>query len=413
MNIESTSKVISKVSPDNKAQNTSSQSSAEFKQELKKLNISNTEDEKTQEKNNKNTDSINSKTDATEELNNNAGDKEAKLKVSDTPGKQDVNTENTVEQENSPNINTGFDINNPDTSFQEESTNFEVMLNGLQSAVDEVSQIKKDGIVVQKYDMFEDGFKKEEQSPDKTNKQEVNTVINNDINIQEPKEQIMPQMDLGMNFNSDGKPFSDFVPQNQNQLSMSEKDLKEESEILSTMAENIAMINKNIVEQPKNTVSKTKTVSDTSGVKKVDKKTNLVVETIVKYDSIIMDKSDVDFFTKLVEGGSINMDSLRGADKSSQVSKTLADMLAKSMQDNKPVRIDFDNNISVIIRISREGKISADFLPSSQVAEAYLKENLPLLRQKFDENNIDYDELNQRKQPQDERNNRKKGRDNE
>ena len=413
MNIESTSKVISKVSPDNKAQNTSSQSSAEFKQELKKLNISNTEDEKTQEKNNKNTDSINSKTDATEELNNNAGDKEAKLKVSDTPGKQDVNTENTVEQENSPNINTGFDINNPDTSFQEESTNFEVMLNGLQSAVDEVSQIKKDGIVVQKYDMFEDGFKKEEQSPDKTNKQEVNTVINNDINIQEPKEQIMPQMDLGMNFNSDGKPFSDFVPQNQNQLSMSEKDLKEESEILSTMAENIAMINKNIVEQPKNTVSKTKTVSDTSGVKKVDKKTNLVVETIVKYDSIIMDKSDVDFFAKLVEGGSINMDSLRGADKSSQVSKTLADMLAKSMQDNKPVRIDFDNNISVIIRISREGKISADFLPSSQVAEAYLKENLPLLRQKFDENNIDYDELNQRKQPQDERNNRKKGRDNE
>lgn len=413
MNIESTSKVISKVSPDNKAQNTSSQSSAEFKQELKKLNISNTEDEKTQEKNNKNMDSINSKTDATEELNNNAGDKEAKLKVSDTPGKQDVNTENTVEQENSPNINTGFDINNPDTSFQEESTNFEVMLNGLQSAVDEVSQIKKDGIVVQKYDMFEDGFKKEEQSPDKTNKQEVNTVINNDINIQEPKEQIMPQMDLGMNFNSDGKPFSDFVPQNQNQLSMSEKDLKEESEILSTMAENIAMINKNIVEQPKNTVSKTKTVSDTSGVKKVDKKTNLVVETIVKYDSIIMDKSDVDFFTKLVEGGSINMDSLRGADKSSQVSKTLADMLAKSMQDNKPIRIDFDNNISVIIRISREGKISADFLPSSQVAEAYLKENLPLLRQKFDENNIDYDELNQRKQPQDERNNRKKGRDNE
>ena len=389
MNIESTSKVISKVSPDNKAQNTSSQSSAEFKQELKKLNIGNTEDEKTQEKNNKNTDSINSKTDATEELNNNAGDKEAKLKVSDTPGKQDVNTENTVEQENSPNINTGFDINNPDTSFQEESTNFEVMLNGLQSAVDEVSQIKKDGIVVQKYDMFEDGFKKEEQSPDKTNKQEVNTVINNDINIQEPKEQIMPQMDLGMNFNSDGKPFSDFVPQNQNQLSMSEKDLKEESEILSTMAENIAMINKNIVEQPKNTVSKTKTVSDTSGVKKVDKKTNLVVETIVKYDSIIMDKSDVDFFTKLVEGGSINMDSLRGADKSSQVSKTLADMLAKSMQDNKPIRIDFDNNISVIIRISREGKISADFLPSSQVAEAYLKENLPLLRQKFDENNID------------------------
>ena len=75
--------------------------------------------------------------------------------------------------------------------------------------------------------------------------------------------------------------------------------------------------------------------------------------------------------------------------------------------------IDFDNNISVIIRISKDGKISADFLPSSQVAEAYLKENLPLLRQKFDDNNINYDELNQRRQKQDERNNRKKGRDDE
>ena len=81
------------------------------------------------------------------------------------------------------------------------------------------------------------------------------------------------------------------------------------------------------------------------------------------------------------------------------------------MNDNKPVRIDFDNNISVIIKISRNGKISADFLPSSQVAEAYLKENLPLLKQMFDENNIDYEELNQRKQQkQDTQDNRKKGR---
>ena len=41
----------------------------------------------------------------------------------------------------------------------------------------------------------------------------------------------------------------------------------------------------------------------------------------------------------------------------------------------------------------------------------YLKENLPLLKQRFDENNIEYDELNQRKQNQNENNdNRKKGR---
>lgn len=79
------------------------------------------------------------------------------------------------------------------------------------------------------------------------------------------------------------------------------------------------------------------------------------------------------------------------------------------MKDNQPVRIDFDNNISVIIKIGRDGKISADFLPSSQVAEAYLKENLPLLKQRFDESNIEYDELNHRQQKQDEKENQKKG----
>ena len=88
-------------------------------------------------------------------------------------------------------------------------------------------------------------------------------------------------------------------------------------------------------------------------------------------------------------------------------------MLAKSMENNQPVRIDFDNNISVIIRVSRNGKISADFLPSSQVAEAYLKENLPLLRQRFDDNNIEYDELNQRNSREQDRQNRKKERENE
>ena len=46
--------------------------------------------------------------------------------------------------------------------------------------------------------------------------------------------------------------------------------------------------------------------------------------------------------------------------------------------------------------------------------EAYLKENLPLLRQKFDDNNIEYDSLNQReRRHSDKENNKKKDRNNE
>ena len=83
------------------------------------------------------------------------------------------------------------------------------------------------------------------------------------------------------------------------------------------------------------------------------------------------------------------------------------------MNENKPFRIDFDNNISIIIKITRDGKLSADFLPSSQVAEAYLKENLPLLKQRFDENNINYGELNQRNQRDKNKDNQRKGRNDE
>ena len=269
-------------------------------------------------------------------------------------------------------------------------------------------------------------------SVDKNTKNEGNALINNDMNIQDPNEALKFQMNASMNFNSDGQPFSDLMKNQDNtKLKSSAKDLAEEQAVLSTMDENIAMANKNRVlagaqEETQSSRVKTvtnsdgvkkvdkqsnvtvETVTNSDGVKKVDKQSNVTVETVVKYDSIIMNESDVDFFVKLVENG--QADASAAAAKNSKVSKALADLIAKSMKDNQPVRIDFDNNISVIIKIGRDGKISADFLPSSQVAEAYLKENLPLLKQRFDESNIEYDELNHRQQKQDEKENQKKGR---
>lgn len=240
------------------------------------------------------------------------------------------------------------------------------------------------------------------------NKKEDNALINNDMNIQESKDPAF-QMNANMNFNSDAQPFANFINnQNEQKLNSSDKDLEEENAILSTMSENIAMANKNRIlnEAEAQNNQRVKTVSDSQGIKKVDKQSNVTLETVVKYDTVVMNKDDVDFFAKLVENGQTDM--THATQKSAHVSKTLADMLAKSMKDNQPVRIDFDNNISVIIKVSRDGKISADFLPSSQVAEAYLKENLPLLKQRFDDNNIEYDELNQRQRKQDDKENRKK-----
>lgn len=309
-----------------------------------------------------------------------------------------------------------------------EENNIENVIGGLQQTVKELNKLN------QKNDKTNGLLKDNTFSDDK--EKEDNNLIDNNINIQEKKEQQLPQMNANMNFNSNGQPFAAFVQNNNenNQLVASESDLAEENAILSTMSENMAIAQKNMLlkkdkqnevaqpielenvqpqEQSENNVEtpKTKTVTNEQGIKKVDAKTNITTDTVVKFDDIAMNKNDVEFFANLVENGTVDMNSVTNSQKSSQVSKTLADMLAKSMEDNKPIRINFDNDISVIIKIDKNGKISADFLPSSQVAEAYLKENLPILKQKFDDNNIDYEELNHRKQEQqDDRNNRKKGR---
>ena len=409
MNIDTQSKITS-VNSSNTTSKTQKKSDASFSDELK--NVSKT-DSKEEVKDDKEV-----KADSKEEV------KEEKEVKSDS--KEEVKSENKsdekVEKSEKETQATGEEASNED--------NIEDVIGGLQQTVEELNKLN------QKNDKTNSELKKDTLSDDKD--REDNTLIDNNINIKDKTEQQLPQMNANMNFNSNGQPFSAFVENtnNNNQLSASETDLAEENAILSTMNENIAIAQKNMLlnknnqtddvksakvelqpdvvtqnEVAEDVAPKTKTVTNEQGVKKVDTKTNVTTETVVKFDDIAMNKNDVEFFANLVENGSVDMNSVQHAQKSSQVSKTLADMIAKSMQDNQPIRINFDNDISVIIKVSKNGKISADFLPSSQIAEAYLKENLPILKQRFDDNNIDYDELNHRKQEQqDDRNNRKKGR---
>ena len=306
---------------------------------------------------------------------------------------------------------------------QTENEPIDTAIDGLKDIVTELNKIS------QKEENFPDEVKPESEPSDNKEKTEFedNNLIDNNMNIQEPTEKVNIQTETGTNFSNNGQPFAEFINKEQKTdvLRATEKELAEEKAVLSTMEENIAIANKNMLlkekaektapqekvqEQKPEQVQKNITVQNEEGIKKVDAKTHLTIDTIVSYENVVMDKADVDFFVNLVENGSVNMSDVQSAAKSAQVSKTLADLLAKAMNENKPVRIDFDNDISVIIKIDRAGKISADFLPSSQIAEAYLRENLPLLRQKFNDNNIDYNELNQRKQKQDTQDNRKKGR---
>lgn len=136
------------------------------------------------------------------------------------------------------------------------------------------------------------------------------------------------------------------------------------------------------------------------------------------FKSMKMDNNDITFFANLVQtqttatqGVSINNLSAITADnikteatqQTTQVSSTLMDALNTSMTTNKPFRIDFDQDIAVIMKVDKDGVLSAKFIPGSGAVEAYLKQNLPLLRQSFDDQKLPYNELsynNQQKQKQ-------------
>lgn len=90
--------------------------------------------------------------------------------------------------------------------------------------------------------------------------------------------------------------------------------------------------------------------------------------------------------------------------KSIEVSKTLFVALENAAKTGKAVRLDFGKDTSVILKISKDGKLSADFIPNEKAMETVLKNALPLLKAKLEEQNLPYGELNYKQYKQQENN---------
>lgn len=149
-----------------------------------------------------------------------------------------------------------------------------------------------------------------------------------------------------------------------------------------------------------------------------------------KSDSKIkMNNNDITFFVNLTQGinntnaansAALNISNITaqssGVEKtestaqSMQVSQTLLNALTESMQTNKPFRIDFGSDVAVIMKVDKNGNLSANFIPGSAAVESYLRNNIELLRQNFDNQNLPYNELTysrEQKQDQQQRRNNK------
>lgn len=144
---------------------------------------------------------------------------------------------------------------------------------------------------------------------------------------------------------------------------------------------------------------------------------------LVDYSAIQMSDGEAKFFADLVSRTDMSAGSvanefekmLQQADVQtvqSTAKSTLAliEALKDSSKTNRPFRIDFDKEISVVLQVDKEGKINANFIPGDKAVETYLKNNIGFLRQRFDEENIAYGDLNyskrRSKDEQEKRNNK-------
>lgn len=124
-------------------------------------------------------------------------------------------------------------------------------------------------------------------------------------------------------------------------------------------------------------------------------------------NSISMTQSDAEFFVNLTQNNDVSMQNItaqatemtqQGADvkevqQNVKVSQALLDALTESREKNQPVRIDFDQNVSVVLRVGKDGALAANFIPGDKAVEQYLRNNIETLKNTFNENDLPYSDL--------------------
>lgn len=132
--------------------------------------------------------------------------------------------------------------------------------------------------------------------------------------------------------------------------------------------------------------------------------TRNIGETL-KYETINMSEGDAQFFIDVVKNNNAGVQNVvqdiqqamtfgtEEVQKSANVSKTLLNALNNTAKTGQAVRIDFGNDIAVVMRVGKDGAIMANFIPGDKAVEEYLKNNIGFLKQRFEEEDIPYSQL--------------------
>ncbi|MBQ3640927.1 hypothetical protein II906_03250 [bacterium] len=142
------------------------------------------------------------------------------------------------------------------------------------------------------------------------------------------------------------------------------------------------------------------------------------------YDSLLVGYDDAMFFVNLAQDGKFSIENSPQGDfknlimtevsqtavtqRTVEVTNHITQLIEKASNTQKPVRITFDNDVSVVLKIDKHGKVTAEFIPGSIEVENYLKNNIASLKQRFDEQNLPYNDLYYRQNNKENRQNKDK-----
>ena len=135
-------------------------------------------------------------------------------------------------------------------------------------------------------------------------------------------------------------------------------------------------------------------------------------DTYGNVKQINMTKDDVEFFANVVDvnlkNQNNNFEINESNLKSAKISNALIEMLNDSRNNGRPVRVDFDNNISVILQVTKDGKLNARFYPGDKAAEEYLRQNIQILKNQLDSNDVEYENISYKERNNQQNNSGKK-----
>lgn len=231
----------------------------------------------------------------------------------------------------------------------------------------------------------------------------------------EPKADVQSSLDLNdhlKNLYQDRK-------DNSQVLHETEEELAEDESILSTEEENLEMARRNIEknrlsdEEYKTTeedmlfMNEIVALNNQVHIEKSEskEKTNSIINALMsqtmnvtnynKIDLSELNKADVDCIVGLLRRGTQDASSFtdENNDELDNLSRKFLALLKDSIINNKVFRIDFDKDISVIIKINKDGQLNVELQTTDEKLALHIKENLHILKEKFEALNVKYDKI--------------------